>query len=280
MIFFVSLQANSVNYDSGMPRYFIEMAYKGTHYHGWQIQPNAPSIQAYVEDALSKLIRNETVNIVGAGRTDAGVHASYFVAHFDAAKPVEDAGHFIHRINRILPNDIVVYSIQEVDDELHSRFSAISRTYHYYIQLTRNPFSREFVYKPYYAPDFEKMNEAANLLLNYTDFTSFSKLHTDVKTNNCKVTQAQWVKQGNTWVFIIRADRFLRNMVRAVVGTLLDVGRGKLTLDEFKAIIEAKDRSKAGTSAPAQGLFLVQIEYPQASFSPQVQSEKIFSVRS
>ncbi len=248
-----------------MHRYFIEMAYNGSHYHGWQIQPNAITVQEVISDALYKAL-GQNVNVVGAGRTDTGVHASYFVAHFDLEEEIEDVPHILHRLNRILRNDVVVYSLFEVNEELHSRFSAISRTYHYYLKTEKTPFFNDISYRPTFKLDMDKMNEAARTLFNYTDFTSFSKLHTDTKTNNCKVVQAEWIKNGDVWVFVIKADRFLRNMVRAIVGTLLEVGKGKLSVQEFEQVIKAKSRAEAGTSVPPQALFLVDVEYPKDAF--------------
>ena len=248
-------------------RYFLELAYKGTRYHGWQVQPNAVTVQEVMDDALNKAIRGENIHVVGAGRTDTGVHASYFVAHIDVNEEVEDAGYVVHKLNRILPGDIVVYSLTKVPDEAHSRFSATERTYHYFLTTRRNPFHLDLVYRTPFSPDFEMMNRAAAILLEYTDFTSFSKLHTDVHTNNCNVMHARWEPYKDMWAFTIRADRFLRNMVRAIVGTLLDVGRGKIPVDGFREIIEQKDRGKAGTSAPAHGLFLTDIKYPEELFT-------------
>ncbi len=247
-------------------RYFLELAYKGTRYHGWQVQPNAVTIQEILNDALNKAIRNDDIHIVGAGRTDTGVHASYFVAHIDVRNRIDDTLKFVNKLNRILPDDIVVYSAKEIDNDTHSRFSATERTYHYYLQTDRNPFHLDLVYRHSSILDFKKMNKAATVLLEYADFTSFSKLHTDVKTNNCKVSYAIWIPKKESWVFTITADRFLRNMVRAIVGTLLNVGRGKMTVDDFRRIIEAKDRGAAGTSAPPHGLFLTDIVYPEELF--------------
>ena len=195
-------------------RYFLELAYKGSRYHGWQVQPNAVTVQEILDDALNKAIRNENIHIVGAGRTDTGVHASYFVAHIDVPKSIDDTVQFVNKLNRILPDDIVVYSAKEVRDDTHSRFSAVERTYHYYVQTGRNPFNLDSVHRLSLTHDFEKMNEAASILLKNTDFTSFSKLHTDVKTNNCRISHAQWTQKSDRWVFIITADRFLRNMGR------------------------------------------------------------------
>lgn len=250
-----------------MVRYFIEMAYNGTNYHGWQVQPNAISVQEVVDDALNKVLRCQ-VNVVGAGRTDTGVHASYFVAHFDIEDSISDLHQVVYRLNRILRNDVVVYSITQVDSEAHSRFSAVSRTYHYYLKVEKTPFLNEITYRPHFVVDVNLMNEAAKILFEYTDFTSFSKLHTDTKTNNCKIMQAEWKVVEGIFVFVIKADRFLRNMVRAVVGTLLEVGRGKLSIEEFRLVIESKNRGNAGTSVPPQALFLVDVEYESLLFKP------------
>lgn len=251
-----------------MTRFFVEMAYKGTNYHGWQIQPNAISIQEKVEDALSKALGSK-IDVVGAGRTDTGVHASYYVFHFDVEiEKVIDTLFLTEKLNRILPNDIVIYSIQQVDNQLHARFDAQSRTYFYYVSEKRNPFKVDTLFKPNYKLDFDKMNEAARLLFEYSDFTSFAKLHTDAKTNLCTILTADWRKMDNEWVFVITANRFLRNMVRAIVGTLLEVGKGKLSIEDFRSIIEHKDRAKAGTSAPAHALFLADVTYPINRFSP------------
>ena len=255
-------------------RYFLELAYKGTRYHGWQVQPNAVTVQEVLDDALNKAIRNDDIHIVGAGRTDTGVHASYFVAHVDVREKIADTKTFVNKLNRILPDDIVIYSAQMVADDTHSRFSAVERTYHYYLQTGRNPFHLDLTYRPHFIPDFEKMNKAAEILTEYTDFTSFSKLHTDVRTNECRVSHARWEPYKDKWVFTISADRFLRNMVRAVVGTLLDVGRGKITVEDFRSIIESADRSSAGSSAPPQGLFLADIVYPSKLFTPSVKKPK------
>ncbi|MGQ1783792.1 MULTISPECIES: tRNA pseudouridine(38-40) synthase TruA [unclassified Saccharicrinis] len=252
-----------------MTRYFLELAYNGKNYHGWQIQPNAISVQEVLSDCIGKMLREE-INIVGCGRTDTGVHASYFVAHFDCVKEEIDGEQFCHKLNRFLPKDIAVYSLSKVDGETHSRFSASSRTYEYYMVDKKSPFLQEYAYQSHVPLDFEQMNKAAQSLFNYTDFTSFSKLHTDVKTNNCKITRAVWEFKNNRWVFTISADRFLRNMVRAIVGTLLEVGRGKMTLNEFKEVIEAKDRGVAGTSAPAHALYLVGVSYPEELFSSKM----------
>lgn len=249
-----------------MQRYFIYLAYEGTNYHGWQVQPNGISVQECLEKALSTLLRINT-EVVGAGRTDAGVHAKLMVAHFDSEKEIADLFLLADKLNRILPQDISVYKVCKVTSEAHARFDATSRTYKYYITTVKSPFNRHLKCRIHTPLDYELMNMAAQSLFDYTDFTSFSKLHTDVKTNNCKIMHAEWVKEDETtWVFTIKADRFLRNMVRAIVGTLVEVGRGKLTVDDFKRIIEQKDRCKAGASVPGHALFLVDIEYPAEIF--------------
>ena len=244
-----------------MQRYFIQLSYDGTAYHGWQIQPNGISIQETVEKALSVVAR-QTVAVTGAGRTDSGVHASFYVAHFEVEKENLDNDKIIHNLNCLLPADIAIQNIYKVHSEAHARFDATSRTYKYYIVKAKDPFQRFYAAREARVPDLARMNEAARKLFNYEDFTSFSKLGTDVKTNNCKVDHAEWIDEGNRYVFTIRADRFLRNMVRAIVGTLLEVGFGKLTLDQFCKVIEAKDRNAAGASVPAKGLFLIDIGYP------------------
>jgi tRNA pseudouridine38-40 synthase len=252
-----------------MYRYFIELAYNGSSFHGWQIQPNAISVQEVMNDALNKVLRKD-INVVGCGRTDTGVHASYFVAHFDADEAVADTEHLVYKLNRIVGNDVVVYSVQEVDKETHSRFHATARTYHYYLRTEKNPFVKDFSFRPFYQVNVDEMNEAAKVLFDYVDFTSFSKLHTETKTNNCKILHAQWVINEDGAVFVVKADRFLRNMVRAIVGTLLEVGRGKITIEQFRKVIENKDRGEAGTSVPGQALFLVDVDYPEELFQSKV----------
>lgn len=252
-----------------MQRYFIELAYLGEPYHGWQIQPNAISVQQRIEEALSTLLR-QPVPIVGAGRTDAGVNASRMIAHADFPALVADPERFVRSLNSILGPTIAIRRIAPVHPEAHARFDAIERTYHYYAHTGRSPFAGSLSWQAPPALDFEAMNRAAALLLDTSDFTSFSKLHTDVKTNICSVTRARWERMpdpyGETgverWCFEISADRFLRNMVRAVVGTLVDVGRGKIGLPEFRAIIDRRDRCAAGTSMPPGPLFLHDIKYP------------------
>lgn len=248
-----------------MQRYFIYLAYDGTNYHGWQIQPNGSSVQECLMKALSTFLRRE-VEVIGAGRTDAGVHASLMVAHFDNEEEL-DTLIVTDKLNRLLPPDISVFKVCRVKNDAHARFNATARTYKYYVTTTKYPFNRQYRCRVYGTLDFELMNRAAATLFDYLDFTSFSKLHTDVKTNLCRIMHAEWTQEDDsTWVFTIRADRFLRNMVRAIVGTLLEVGRGKLTVEGFRQIIEQQDRCKAGTSAPGNALFLVDVEYPQDLF--------------
>jgi tRNA pseudouridine38-40 synthase len=247
-------------------RYFLQCSYKGTNYHGWQIQPNEISVQEIFEKSLSTILREE-ITVVGAGRTDTGVHASFFVLHFDSQNN-NISENFVYRLNSFLPEDIAVQKIRKVKSETHARFSAQSRTYKYYISTEKNPFNTETTYKYLKALDLDKMNQAAKVLFDFQDFTSFSRLHTDVKTNNCKIMQAEWTAENHQFVFTIKADRFLRNMVRAIVGTLMELGRGKISIDEFRDIIESKNRGSAGASAPAHGLFLIDIQYPETIFMP------------
>lgn len=244
-----------------MPRYFIHLAYNGSRYHGWQIQPHSPSVQQTLEQCLS-LKLGQTVSVTGCGRTDTGVHARNYYAHFDLENAISDAEALVNQLNAFLPEDIVVYRIWPVHPEFHARFDAVSRTYHYYLTRTKNPFHTQDAFYLYGDLDIEKMQQAADLLFEYEDFTSFSKVHTQVKTNNCKIMEAKWLEQDGLLVFRIKADRFLRNMVRAIVGTLLEVGKDRMTLEEFRAVIERKDRCEAGTSMPAHALFLEEVEYP------------------
>lgn len=242
-------------------RYFLTLSYSGKNYYGWQSQPSGNTVQDVLNKALSVILKEEII-ATGAGRTDTGVHAKYFIAHFDTISLINDKKKFLYNLNGILPVDIAVYKIVEVDSDKHARFSAISRTYKYFVSKQKDPFklhSHHFIYGKL---DLDKMNKATNLLFNYKDFTSFSKLHTDVKTNICKIINAEWQEKEDELIFTITADRFLRNMVRSIVGTLIDVGFGKISVDDFKIIIEKKDRGEAGTSSPAKGLFLWDIEYP------------------
>lgn len=246
-----------------MMRFFIVLSYDGTRYHGWQVQPNGQSVQGELQRGLSLLLR-QMVLVTGAGRTDAGVHASMMVAHFDVEQPLPmSEEQLCYKLNRLLPCDIAIRQIVRVPDSMHARFSALSRTYHYYIHTSKSPFQRHYSYQVPYQLDFGLMNVAANLLLEYEDFGAFCKSHTDVKTTLCHVTHAQWHQTSSeTWFFEITANRFLRNMVRAVVGTLVEVGRGRMTIDDFRKVIEGKCRSDAGESMPANALFLEQIVYP------------------
>ena len=243
-----------------MQRYFITFSYDGTRYHGWQVQPNGNSVQAELQKALSLLLR-EDVQVVGAGRTDAGVHARMMVAHMDTEMAI-DADKLVYKLNRSLPRDISVSCVTPVADDMHARFSATSRTYHYYIHLTKDPFCRAYSCELHYSLDFDAMNRAAAMLTEYEDFAAFCKSNTDVKTTLCDVTEARWVQDSaNSWHFVITANRFLRNMVRAVVGTLVDVGRGRISIDDFRDIVEGRKRTGAGESMPGNALFLERVEY-------------------
>jgi tRNA pseudouridine38-40 synthase len=244
-----------------MYRYFLHMAYDGTSYKGWQSQPGGNTVQQAVEHALTTLL-GEDIPVTGAGRTDTGVHASFFVAHFDTPKLLEvRKKDLVFRLNRFLPEDIVVYKLQQVPEKMHARYSVSYRTYHYHISTVKPLYTRNYTHYVHGPLDVEEIGRCCELIMETTDFTSFSKLHTDVKTNHCHVMEASWNEEETGYVFEIRADRFLRNMVRSIVGTLLDVGYGKINLDDFRKIIDARDRSRAGMSAPAKGLFLVDIGY-------------------
>lgn len=248
-------------------RFFIYLSYDGARYHGWQRQPNGLSVQQVLEEALSTILR-QPIEVVGAGRTDAGVNASMMVAHMDVPLCSDTVAAQKDRLNRLLPPDIAVQRIVPVRDDAHARFSATSRTYHYYITFDKSPFLRHYAWRCPFPLDIDRMNEAASHLFDYTDFTSFSKLHTDVKTNNCRIMKAEWLQQADgTWMFEVQADRFLRNMVRAIVGTLVDVGRGRMTVQQFCDIIERKDRCSAGQSMPGNALFLADITYPEHIFN-------------
>lgn len=242
-------------------RFFIYLSYQGTAYHGWQWQPNGISVQEVLTKALCTILRTD-LEITGAGRTDTGVHAKLMVAHFDLGNGLPADVDLVAKLNSLLPPDIAVSKIVEVQPNAHARFDAISRRYEYHLLTYKNVFRTELAARTMNPLDFDAMNKAAHILMEYTDFSSFSKLHTDVKTNNCRITRAEWKQTDDEWVFTIEADRFLRNMVRAIVGTLFEVGRGKMTLDEFRAVIEAENRCKAGASVPAKGLYLVDIQYP------------------
>ncbi len=244
-------------------RYFIQLSYDGTAYHGWQVQENSSSVQGMIEQGL-RFKAGLDGRIVGCGRTDSGVHARQFFAHFDLDKNLDEVelAHLCRELNHYLPKDIAIQKIFPVKEDAHSRFDAKFRTYKYFISRIKDPFIRNYSWT-YQAPlDIDKMTEASMALFDYEDFTSFSKLHTDVKTNNCKISTANWLDSQGRLVFTITADRFLRNMVRAIVGTLIDVGKEKLSVDDFREVIESKKRGNAGVSVPAQGLFLFEVGYP------------------
>ncbi|MBQ9138875.1 MAG: tRNA pseudouridine(38-40) synthase TruA [Alistipes sp.] len=250
-------------------RYFVELRYDGAAYCGWQRQPDMPSVQQTVEQALTKLLRTPT-EIVGAGRTDTGVNASYYVAHFDAQEAL-DTTLVLYKLNMMLPKDIGVFAITPVTESAHARFAALEREYTYFISQTKNPFRRHSAWLYYVQLDVEKMNEAASKLLTYSDFTSFAKLNSNNKTNICRIMDAHWsVEADGVLRFTIRADRFLRNMVRSIVGTLVDVGRGRYTVEEFCAIVEARDLRLSSAGAPAQGLFLSDVVYDESIFKNTV----------
>lgn len=241
-------------------RYFIELQYDGGAYCGWQRQPEQPTVQGVIEDALTKLLRRPT-EIVGAGRTDTGVNASFYVAHFDSEEAI-DCNRTKYKLNAMLPHDIAIKRIYNVAEGLHARFDAIEREYTYLLSPVKSPFRRHSAWICYYELDVEKMNKAAEVLLETEDFTTFAKLNSNNKTNICHVSHAKWeVEEDGTLRFTIRADRFLRNMVRAIVGTLVDVGRGRYTVEEFAEIVAARDLSRASSGAPPQGLFLSNVKY-------------------
>lgn len=241
-------------------RFFIQLSYNGTNYHGWQIQPNATSVQETLTKALNVVLNEKNIVIMGAGRTDTGVHASKMFAHFDYEKEI-DSKTVVHKLNSYLPKDIAVSEIISVDENAHARFDAKQRTYEYKINLTKNVFLDELSWYYNKELDVEAMNDAASLLMEFIDFQCFSKVHTDVNTFNCAITQAFWKKENDQLIFTISADRFLRNMVRSIVGTLVNVGLGKISKTDFQKIIESKDRKKAGFSVPACGLYLTEIKY-------------------
>ena len=245
-------------------RYFIKLSYLGTNYHGWQIQPNAITVQEKINKVLELLFRQE-IMVMGCGRTDTGVHAKNFYAHIDLdmdSLPFP-AKQLKYKLNAILPFDIAIHKITEVQNEAHTRFDATSRSYEYHLGIHKNPFNKDICYlSPYKNLDFDLMNQAAKILYEYTDFECFSKSNTDVATFNCHITQAHWQQKNDKWVFTITADRFLRNMVRAIVGTLIEVGRGQMDLNDFKVVIESKNRGNAGWSVPGKGLSLVEVTYP------------------
>lgn len=240
-------------------RYFIKLAYNGTLYNGWQIQPNAPSVQETMNKAFS-IILSSPINLMGAGRTDTGVHAREMYAHFDLDKTF-DIPSTIHKLNSFLPKDIVIYDIFEVSDEAHTRFDATKRTYEYHINTFKDAFLQNQSWYFHQKLDLDLMNEAAKSLLKHTDFQCFSKVNTDVNTFDCEIFEAYWIKENGKLIFTISANRFLRNMVRSIVGTLINIGLHKITLDDLETIIKSKNREKAGFSVPAHGLYLTKIEY-------------------
>jgi tRNA pseudouridine38-40 synthase len=247
-------------------RYFIFLSYNGTSYHGWQLQPNSVTVQKIIDNALS-VVLGEDISTTGAGRTDTGVHALLFCAHFDSLSPdLAQKGNLVYRLNRFLPDDISVNSIRKVLPEANARYSAISRTYKYYISRVKDPFFNRSSWFLHGEMNIPAMNAACQVLFRHSDFTSFSKLHSGSKTNICKIYEARWEPEENRLVFTIKADRFLRNMVRAITGTMVDIGFGKLDPEGFERIITDMDRGSAGTSAPARGLFLFDIEYSPEIF--------------
>ncbi len=250
-----------------MSRYFLHLSYNGKNFHGWQIQNNAITVQQVLNETLSLFFRTK-VELTGAGRTDTGVHASDFYAHFDLPLPInpDDFSRIVHKLNGFLKDDIAIYAIKPVKDDAHARFDAISRTYHYNIGIKKDVFNSDYYYKVYGNIDIKAMNDAAHLLYDYIDFSCFSKSNTQTKTNNCKIILAFWEQHDDKLVFTITADRFLRNMVRAIVGTLLEIGYHKINIEDFKRIIENKNRSDAGYSVPAKALFLEKIVYPESIF--------------
>lgn len=250
-----------------MPRYFIQLSYKGTAYHGWQVQDNTPlTVQEVLNKMLSRLINHE-VFVTGCGRTDTGVHAKDFFAHFDTETDlIPDREKWVFRFNNALPDDIAIHRIIKVHEDANSRFDAVSRTYEYRINKKKDPFRIDQSWYLYGNLNVDAMNKAAALLFNYSDFSSFAKSNTQSFTNNCKIYKAEWKEEEDALVFTISADRFLRNMVRAIVGTLTEVGKGKMNMEEFVKVIESKDRANAGFSVPACGLYLTKVEYPADYF--------------
>lgn len=247
-------------------RYFLEFAYNGTHYHGWQIQPNAVTVQEVLTRAFRLLLKSD-IELTAAGRTDAGVHAKQMYAHFDYT-PNLDKIAFLKRLNSFLPEDIVVHHLHDVPQDAHARFDATSRTYEYHIHTFKDAFLNPFSWYYYRPLHIQKMNEAARILCEYEDFECFSKSNSDVHTFICQISHAAWIQEGHRLIFSITANRFLRNMVRAVVGTLIDVGLEKTNAADLRSIIESKNRSKAGFSVPGKGLFLTQVTYPYIHEAP------------
>jgi len=243
-------------------RYFIKLAYNGARYHGWQIQENALTVQEVITKAV-RLMWNKDFKMIGCGRTDTGVNATEFFAHFDLeeGKSMDELNELAYRLNRYLPDDIVIYSIFPVKPDLHSRYDALSRTYEYHIHTRKDPFLNELSWFVHQKLDIELMNRGGEILSEYDDFTSFSKANVKRKTNLCKVSIAHWELSGHCLIFTIKADRFLHDMVRAIVGTLIDLGQYKISIEDLRLIIESKNRCSAGESVPAKGLFLTRVEY-------------------
>ncbi len=257
-------------------RYFLELRYNGGAYFGWQRQPDMPTVQQTLEQSLTTLLR-EPVELTGAGRTDTGVNASYYVAHFDAMQPVDDPQRLLYKLNFMLPGDLAADTLTPVAEGAHARFDAREREYRYFIEPRKNPFTRHVSWQYHVPLDVARMNEAAAMLLEYDDFTSFAKLNSNNKTNRCRIMEAAWMADaGGVLCFTIRADRFLRNMVRAIVGTLVDVGRGRYTPEEFRAIVASRDLSRSSAGAPAQGLFLSDIRYPADIFERRTFRNMLF----
>ena len=244
-------------------RHFASISYNGNSYNGWQIQANAPSVQQVVEEKFSTIF-NQQVKVTGAGRTDTGVHAKNYVFHFEIRYEITDYNKLVYKLNSFLPKDIVLHRIWNVDEKAHARFDALSRTYEYHLHFENDPFLDGKSYYLHYVPNLELMNEAANILFDYKDFTSFCKLHSDNVNNLCNIKLAKWEKKEHSYIFTISADRFLRNMVRAITGTMIEIGRQKISLNDFRDIIEIKDRNAAGPSVPPDGLFFTQVSYPES----------------
>lgn len=244
-------------------RYFIHLAYDGSEFHGWQLQSHVRTVQGVINEAISKVLRRE-VNLVGCGRTDTGVHASDFYAHFDHDELLEHEAldQLAFKLNKMLGREIAIYSIFRVKEKAHTRFGAVSRTYHYRITRKKNPFEASYAWYLYGPLDIQKMNEACEILKEYEDFECFSKVNTQVNTFICHIEKAEWWEENDLLVFEIKADRFLRNMVRAIVGTMLEIGTGKYEVEDLHQIIRSKNRSEAGFSVPAKGLFLTSVDYP------------------
>jgi len=245
-------------------RYFLELAYKGTRYHGWQVQPNARTVQEEIDKALGTILRKK-VETMGSGRTDTGVHSKQQFLHFDIEEALERRS-FLKKVNAVLPKDISIYDLREVGPESHARFDAVWRSYEYYISLRKNPFEEELSWHCFYHLDMGLMNEAAKLLLKHRDFECFSKVKTEVNHFECEIKTAFWEQKEHHLIFHITANRFLRGMVRAIVGTMVEIGTGKLDLKGFQAILESRNRGKAGAAAPPQGLYLSQVTYPDEIF--------------